>query len=245
MPNTSLNDELRKHTLKQGVDLFGVAELTLAREFIRAQGGDLIAQFPRGVSIGVRLLDDVVDLLRFHDEPSAVHTYQYEVHQVVNPLLDRAAFEVSRLLCKEGSSAYPVPARQTVNRERLAGAISHKLVAHLAGLGWIGKSCLLVTPEYGPRVRFASVLTDAPLKASSPVGSRCGDCRSCVEACPVRAFTGRPFNPSEPREARFNAELCREYSEQRGKGRLGTDGGPVACGLCVYVCPFGRKSGRP
>jgi hypothetical protein len=71
---------------------------------------------------------------------------------------------------------------------RLGGSLkdvrAHKLAAHLAGLGWIGKSCLLLTEQFGPRVRFVSVLTDAPLEAGSPLDKPCGKCQVCIDACP-------------------------------------------------------------
>jgi epoxyqueuosine reductase len=98
-----------------------------------------------------------------------------------------------------------------VVRDRELGLFSHKLVAHLAGLGWIGKSCLLVTLEVGPRVRWASVLTDAPLMAGEPLEERCGECRGCVEVCPVGAFSGRSFFSDEPRAARLDVFKCRYY----------------------------------
>lgn len=128
---------------------------------------------------------------------------------------------------------------QTANDERLLGLFSHKLAAHLAGLGWIGKSCLLVTPEVGPRVRWASILTDAPLPAGEPIPQRCGNCRECVEACPAQAFTGRSFRQDESREARFDVFKCREYTREREKAM-----GVGACGMCVYICPHGRVDKR-
>ena len=105
-------------------------------------------------------------------------------------------------------------------------------------LGWIGKSCLLITPEYGPRVRLATILTDAPLDAGSPAGERCSECKACVDRCPVGAFSGAEFDPSQPREARFNAHLCREYGRNREE-KLGEG----LCGLCVFICPYGRPNG--
>jgi len=112
------------------------------------------------------------------------------------------------------------------------------LVAHLAGLGWIGKSCLLITPQYGPRVRLASILTDAPLESGELLPSECGGRRDCVEVCPPKAITGVPFRPSEPRDVRFRAQLCRDYSRRRAQLL-----GEGICGLCVYICPYGRREG--
>ncbi len=144
---------------------------------------------------------------------------------------------LARRIQEEGFLAFAVPASQMIDSEKLIGVVSHKLAASLAGLGWIGKSCLLITPEYGPRVRFATILTDAPLDAGSPIDERCNDCTECVDICPVRAFTGVKFDPSEPREARFNVRLCRQYSRKREEKM-----GQGLCGLCVYVCPYGRST---
>jgi epoxyqueuosine reductase len=114
---------------------------------------------------------------------------------------------------------------------------SHKLGAHLAGHGWIGKSCLLVTKEHGPRVRFVSVLTDAPLTPNGgPMGQRCGDCTECVDICPVQAFAGKNFREDEPREKRYDARRCCDYfAAMKAEGKL------KVCGMCLYVCPYGRK----
>lgn len=229
---------LRRLVREAGVDLFGFADLTAAHSFILAQGGEHIVRFPRALSLGMRLLDSVVDELFRHEEPSAIYTYR-GLYNSVNASLDRAALMVAKYLQEADFKAYPIPASQTVNPKRLEGAFSHKLAAHLAGLGWIGKSCLLITPQYGPRVRLATVLTDAPLQTGKPIPSRCGDCEKCVEICPVKAFTGVAFNPSEPREVRFKAHLCKGYTDKRAELL-----GEGLCGLCVYVCPWGRPELR-
>lgn len=187
-----LQKALRDFHAELNLDLFGVADLAKAHDFITAQGGDLMSRFPRAISIGVRLSDAVVDELYRHEEPSAIYSYR-GLYNTVNSILDAAAVLVAKKTQEEGFRAYPIPASQTVNPRKLEGAFSHKLAAHLAGLGWIGKSCLLITPENGPRVRLATVLTDAPLEAGTPPSDRCGDCRECVEICPAKAFTGVPF----------------------------------------------------
>ena len=216
------------------VDSFGVADLTTVKDFIRMQGGEHISHFPTAISIGIRLMDSIVNELYRHEELTAIYTYK-ALYNTTNAKLDRAAHSLARLIQHAGFNAYPIPASQTVNPRKLEGAISHKLVAHLAGLGWIGKSCLLISPDYGPRLRYATVLTDAPLKAGEPVENRCGDCRDCVEICPVKAFTGLPFNPQEPRSVRFKAHACKNYTDSRQKTF-----GEGICGLCVYACPYGK-----
>jgi len=233
-----LQMELERTAKELGADLSGVADLTEAQGFICEQGGESLRGFPRAVSIGMRLLDAVVDGLHRHEDRATIFSYR-ALYNSVNSRLDDIALQVAREIQEEGHRAYPVPASQTISTEKMIGVISHKLAAHLSGLGWIGKSCLLITPSYGPRVRLATVLTDAPLKSGCPIDERCGKCRDCVDICPVKAIRGVPFLPSAPRHVRFNARLCRDYTEKR-KERLGEG----LCGLCVYVCPYGQSGGR-
>jgi epoxyqueuosine reductase QueG len=234
---TELRKKLEEYTKDQGMDLFGVADLTgnQVHSFILRQGGEHISGYPRAISIGTRLLDSIVNQLYRHGEPSAIYSYR-GLYNSANANLDRVALLTAKKIQDAGYKAYPIPASQTINERKLEGAISHKLSAHLSGLGWIGKSCLLVTPEYGPRARFATIMTDARLETGKPVKNECGDCRDCVDICPPRAFTGATFDPSEPRDVRFRAHQCRDYTQRRAK-QLGEG----ICGLCVYICPYGLK----
>ena len=69
-------------------------------------------------------------------------------------------------------------------------AISLRIAAFCAGLGEIGYSKMFLTPEFGPRVRFAAVLTDAPLKPDPLFeGKLCDRCMSCVRACTSGAIS--------------------------------------------------------
>jgi epoxyqueuosine reductase len=242
MVDSSLQSDLEKLAGEMGADLFGVADLTVAHDLI-FEKEDYLGKFPWAVSIGFRLIDSVVDALIRHSDPAVVFTY-LALYDSVNSRLDQIALLTAKKIQETGYLAYPVPASQSIDAYRfsthkklgLTGAFSHKLAAHLAGLGWIGKSCLLITPQYGPRVRFATVLTNAPLKAGSPIDPKCGVCRECVDICPPKAFTGVDFNASEPREIRFNAHLCRDYCISR-EDKLGVR----MCGLCVSICPYGRS----
>jgi epoxyqueuosine reductase QueG len=232
-----LREELEEYAQSLGIDLFGVADLTEneTRSFILRQGGEPISGFPISISLGIRLLDPVVDQLYRHEEPSAIYSYR-GLYNSANANLDRAALLIAKKIQEAGFKAYIIPASQTINDRKLEGAISHKLSAHLSGLGWIGKSCLLITPECGPRVRFSTILTDAQFETGKPIKNKCGDCRECVDVCPPKAFTGAAFDPSEPRAVRFRAHLCGDYSQRREQ-QLGEG----LCGLCVYICPYGLK----
>jgi epoxyqueuosine reductase QueG len=230
---------LRETALALGANLYGVADLAPARELVRQLGGELAAQFPRAVSIGVALPSAIVDQLCRHEDRRVALAYQSHGYDAINVRLDQLASRVTSILQQAGHRAFPVAASQTIDRERHHGLFSHKLAAHLAGLGWIGKSCLLVTPQVGPRVRWVTVLTDAPLATGQPLRERCGSCTECVDGCPAHAFTGRRFREDEPREARFDVHKCYAY-QRREREHLDS----ILCGVCLYVCPYGRKTGR-
>lgn len=217
------------------IDVFGTADLTKVKDFVQIQGGENISNYPKAISIGIRLIDGIVNELYRHEELTALYTYK-ALYNTTNAKLDKTAHSIARFIQKAGFKAYPIPASQIVKLRKLEGAISHKLVANLAGLGWIGKSCLLISPGYGPRIRYATVLTNAPLTTGESIDNRCGDCRECVDICPVKAFTGVPFNPKEPRSVRFKAHSCKNYTDKREKTF-----GEGICGLCVYACPYGKN----
>jgi len=233
-----LDVQLRILALSLGADYFGIADLSSAHDFILEQGEERVARYPRAVAIGMVLQDSLVDLLPDKDPEGAI-LYRHNSYDVVNQMLDQIGVRVANELQRAGYSAFPVPASRRTDDKNICGIFSQKLAAHLAGLGWIGKSCLLITPDHGPRVRWVSILTDAPLNPTgSPLEQCCGECTACVDICPQNAFTGKPFHRDEPREARFDAAACDQYFREMEKKKSVS-----VCGLCLYVCPHGRKSG--
>jgi len=234
-----LDGHVRRLAHRLGVDFYGVADLAPAREAIREQGGGALASFPRAISIGIALMHAIVDQLPDVDRAVA-YIYRNHAYDVVNRRLDDTTSRLSSFLQRQGYRTLPIGASRTVDEDDLRGVFSHKLAARLAGLGWIGKSCLLVTPQVGPRVRWATILVDAPLMPTGgPMPDRCGDCRACVDICPPRAFTGAPFRPEEPREVRYDAHACLAYQRERQKAL-----GLSVCGLCLYVCPYGQQAAK-
>jgi epoxyqueuosine reductase len=117
---------------------------------------------------------------------------------------------------------------------------SHKMAATRAGLGWIGKTALLISKKFGPRLRLATILTDYPLTCPLPPidESQCGKCNLCVEKCPARAANGKSWNIHMDRDEFYNPfkcrEKCLELSWQQMKQRTSI------CGICVSVCPQGK-----
>lgn len=228
-----LNKILEEFVGSNGIDYYGVADLSSTKNFIESMGGKLVSQYPRSISIGIILSGSIVDELPRRSEHEVAANYR-NLYDLINQRLNLTTTKLSGLLQEKGYKAFPVPASERHDDENIAAIFSHKLAAHQAGLGWIGKSCLLITPESGPRVRWATVLTDAPLEVTGePLPVQCGDCTECVDICPIDAFTGEPFHENEPREIRYDARKCEEY--------LGHDDEWTVCGLCVYICPHGKR----
>ena len=233
--------ELKELAHQLGADFYGVADLTPAYAEILRQGGEETASYPRAISFGIALFDSIVDRLpRRHEDRSITINYLHHCYDVINLRLDIISSRLASVIQNEHYRVLPLTSKEHFDTTRICAQFSHKLAAHLAGLGWIGKSCLLVTPEVGPRARWNTVLTDAPLTPESgPMEERCGTCTECVDICPQGAFTGRAFHQDESRESRYDAAKCEQYFKDAYE-----KSGRVACGLCIYSCPWGKPERR-
>ena len=234
-----LEKEIYGLAMSAGACDLGVADLSppKARALVEAQGGTRLSRFPRAVSFAMRLQDGLVDdLPEGHREPVTARLYDAHIYKTVNGGLDQIGLEIARLLQDEGHTAVSIPASLYVDDDEFLGPLPHKLAARLAGIGWIGKSALLVTRNFGPRVRLGTVLTDAPLSAGEPPRDSCGSCEKCVDACPPQAFLGRSFSEDEPVGSRMDVRACRDY-----RHGLKETTGAQTCGVCVSVCPHGSR----
>ena len=137
------------------------------------------------------------------------------------------------------------------------GGIFYKDAGVLAGFGCIGKNNLLVTPEYGPRVRVSALLFDDALPATGPViYDPCNGCNEpCRQACPQNVFCKAVHSPIEMemvtlpgRDGNYNRETCRPETEKNieDKEVIQLEGHkePVSvikfCRLCELSCPIGK-----
>ena len=112
-----------------------------------------------------------------------------------------------------------------------------KELAVEAGLGWIGRQSLLITPRFGPFVLLGELLlTDACDLFDAPFeGSRCGRCYNCVESCPAGALPG---------DRMIDARRCISCKtvERAAGERMELHGWIFGCDACASCCPFGRKA---
>lgn len=220
-----------------GIDFIGVAGISQVKNEIEEIGGSLASDFPRAISIGIVLPKGIVNLLDDRNAYENVLQYKIHAYDVINNRLDNFASVVSSIIQGHGYKVMPLPAAERIDSNRVCASISHKLTARLAGFGWIGKNCLLINPNYGPRVRWTTVLTDAHFEENKEImESKCGNCDKCVKICPAEAILGKNYEEHEPRDLRLDVKKCEEYfCKLKEEGKL------EICGMCLYVCPFGKK----
>lgn len=208
-----------------GIDIFGTSDVSGAAP-------EKFKKTPCAVTLGIRLSDAVMDAVK--DGPTKNYFHHY---RTANAFLDMCAMRCVIELQREGYMAVAIPASQTTNEPGIAGDFQHKTAANLAGLGFIGKSALFITNEFGPRVRFATVLTDMKLEGAEIKRPECNNCNACVKACPCGAITGKIWSKGALREELVDALLCSKYMKEKyemtGRGSV--------CGICVAICPFGKR----
>jgi epoxyqueuosine reductase QueG len=148
------------------------------------------------------------------EDLEVVHGGAYvATYMTINYKLFNLGYEIANYL--ETAKKYlAAPISPTVPRDEIkwVGTISMRKAAEEAGLGEIGVNQLLLTPEFGPRARFAAVLTNAPLVIDGPnlKGKVCLRCYNCVKACPVHAIQERPTDVPEDydRTSNYNRKNC-------------------------------------
>jgi len=221
--NPSPTAALREDALGLGFSLFGTADISGIRDsFLLPE--DLRNRVGFAVSLGKRLVAGVLDDLL--DGPTPLYFHHY---RQVNYFLDRGAMLLASRIQDLGFRAVPIPASQVIDWPKQRSHLSHKKIGELAGLGWIGRNNLLVTPEFGSQFRLVTVLTDMPLETGRPSTANCGECRRCIWACPANAI--------KERREDFEHIACFEMLKKfRNKGLVSQH----ICGLCVKAC-----SGRP
>jgi epoxyqueuosine reductase QueG len=182
-------------------------------------GGNIVKGYQSGISIGLVIPNSIVDFLPERSNTNVSCEYRTQGYEVLNSRLDLIASVVSSYLNQKGHRTLPITVADRTDEENAIPTVSHKMIAHIAGLGWIGKNCLLVTPKHGPRLRLTSILTNAPLETvDDPTDQLCGECMECLEICPVKAIKGKNYQIGESREERY-----------------------AVCGMCLYVCPVGKN----
>ena len=151
-----------------------------------------------------------------------------DYHRVVREKLKLLAAIIRRELGR------PVRLRCTVDTAPLA----EKAHASRAGLGWIGRNGLLINEQYGSWLVLGEIITDLELEFDEPTAQRCGNCRQCLEACPVGALV---------KDRVLEARKCISYLTIEQQAEIPAEqaekmeGWLFGCDICQEVCPFNRN----
>lgn len=113
------------------------------------------------------------------------------------------------------------------------GELVDRAVAERAGIGWSGKNCSIITPEFGSYVYLGEMITNIPFAPDTPIENECGDCTLCLDVCP----TGALVNPGQ-----LNAQRCvafltqtKDYLPDEFRAKIGNR--IYGCDTCQTVCP--------
>jgi len=213
-------DELKDIAVSSGLTAFGVGNIDDLRPHFDALPLDQTEGLSSGISIGARVSASVLQGCITGPTRHYLHHYK-----MVNLLLDQTALKISLALQDKGHKALPIPASQIVDWEKQTAHLSHKMIALRAGIGWIGRNNLLVHPGAGSKIRIATVLTDMPLQTDKPLERDCGNCKKCIEICPVSAIKESYKD--------WDKAACLEKLKYFAKAH---NVGQYICGLCVKVC---------
>jgi epoxyqueuosine reductase QueG len=161
-----------------------------------------------------------------------------ELYKTINSLLDQYTYRIASLLNERGHPSVSVPrdgyGSIKVLKKNPITFFSHRHAAALAGLGTFGTNNMVLTPDYGPRVRFASVFTQACLKADPIMTNNlCIRCNQCVSMCPVQAIEEGTYP-----QAITDKRACANYSADLNHHYISP------CGICIKVCPVGADRSK-
>jgi len=231
-----LREDLKEIAIGFGVDLFGVASSAdLNNAPLGHRPVDVLPGAKSIIVLGMKMLDAQTDMLPTEGDFFDVSPRQtlFKGHiTFVSQELDRAGYAIARFLEKEGFKAYhQMASTGGTDRRYLMGLLSLKHMAVHAGLGVLGYNSLLITPQYGPRVRLTALVTDANLQPDTVMNQNfCETCDGpCISLCPAGALE----KPNDQILYEINKFACSQY--------LGTR---PTCGICLKVCPIGSQRVR-
>ena len=206
------------------------------------------------MTFGIRILNRVMEwpeLLKgsaFYPESKRAEAlrlclYEKSGYQIINDHLNTIALRLATHLEGTGYASLFFPTTNTGVPEEYASVpamFSHRHAAVRAGLGEFGLNNVVVTAAYGPRIRWNSVITAAPLTPSPLLAAKTCDgfaCLECVRHCPHGALSTLP--EAEEHRVWLDPPARTEWSACR-RSRMVTD----CMGRCLRVCPAGRSPTR-
>lgn len=188
--STLLTARVKRYGFDMGADLVGVGNIERWKNCPDLMSPKGILPTAKSVIVcGIHHTDSMIEI-GGEESPHIIDSYALQFH--MNCHLDYISFQMARFLEDSGYQAVPITA-SNIWRYRayknlnsvFAPDMSHIYAAVAAGLAEMGYSGLALTPEYGPRNRFVSIITDAPLDSTPllPGNTLCDHCNMCVKYC--------------------------------------------------------------
>ncbi len=230
-PYNELKNSIKQFCLDAGADLVGFAPVERWDEAnevpVQFRPQSLWEPARTVIVMGVGMPLPIVETT-----PSILHK---ETYTTSNGVLDAMAFNLVRYLVRSGNAAYFFTrdgySSLRLLRYKPTAAFSHKMAAKYAGLGTVGLSNCLVTPEFGPRVRFVSVFISEPLEPDPVIEKDvCIKCGACAKCCPVDAI----ILSEDKLKSHFHMLSCLERHIELVNEKT------YPCGICTKVCPVGK-----
>jgi epoxyqueuosine reductase len=210
---------LKKLAHDSGAALFGVCDIKGERDSFNLEP-EVARTLDLAISVAVRISKKILDEIA--DRPTRLYFHHYKQ---VNSLLDQISLKVSNFIQSEGFDAIPIPASQILDWQKQTAHLSHKRIAELSGIGWLGRHNIIVNPKYGAQIRLATILTNMPLLVDKKVKMGCGNCKRCIEVCPAAAI--------KESQKEFDHLACFEKLKFFQKQRYVDQ---YICGICVKAC---------
>ncbi|ATP41819.1 tRNA epoxyqueuosine(34) reductase QueG [Solibacillus sp. R5-41] len=113
------------------------------------------------------------------------------------------------------------------------GELVDRAVAQRAGIGWSGKNCSIITPEFGSYVYLGEIMTNIPFAPDMPMEDECGECTLCIDVCP----TGAIVAPGQLNSQRCIAFLTQTKGFLPDEFRTKIGNRLYGCDTCQTVCP--------
>ncbi|MGV8981656.1 4Fe-4S double cluster binding domain-containing protein [Clostridium sp.] len=223
-----IENKLREYLKSLGASLVGFADLSNVDT-------SLFNNMNYGISFGIKIGSKIIESI--NEGPTKEY---YEEYNKINKDLNIIVLSCVKYIQAHGYNSIGQASTYVTSDNNLTTSLPHKTVATRAGLGWIGKNALLITPKYGSSIRISSVITDMPLITGIPINeSKCGTCNNCVDICPASAIKGAIWDLTSTRDELLDPYKCRKKARELSKGKIGIE--ISLCGICVEVCPFTKR----
>jgi len=223
-------NEIKELARKLGADMVGVGSAEAMDEApVNHRPTDFLPNAKSIIAIAVRINYSAVDGL-----PLTRPEYVNDTNTARNKR-NFIICELARKLEEEGFAAIPFGGGPFDTRA-LAGSLSLKHAAVVAGLGEFGLNNLFLSPKYGPRVLLAAIVTDAELEPDPPFnGKLCDLCEDCLKMCPADSLRN-PQGYDRTKGWTIDKLSCYNYINEV----LRPVYGDASCGMCIKACHVGK-----